>query len=415
MMSDTELKWLAEHAKKSKVIIELGSWIGRSARALADNMPEDAVLYCVDTWLGSEAERQGYMNVVSQMNGDFAAYHCITNLWDHISKGRVRPIRMHGRNAAQMFREQGLKADLIFIDAGHIFHEVKEDIACFLPILAKDGILCGHDFNQPAWPDVTRAVREYFPQVKNVDTIWAVESPPPSIFDCFTFNNELDLLEKRLSIMHDAVDRFVLVEATVTHSGKPKSLVFNANLDLFQKYLNKITYVVVEDSPVFDGSEASAWAIEQHQRNAIMRALTDCRDDYLIIVSDLDEIPNPAAIHSLNGNEIASLEMELLLYDGKVRSLDPWLHAKILTYRKLKELTPCGARYAHEHSDLAKIPDGGQHLSWTGGVDSIIEKIHNTAHRNIDTDRFTDRAHIQNCIDKGLDLFDRDIKYEVVR
>src|SRR6516164_5284452 len=127
-MSDGELAWLSRAAKKAKVIIELGSGIGRSARALAHNVGENAVLYCVDAFAGSAAEKEGYMQVVAQMDGDFACYHFNSNLWDHIARGRVRPIRMNGRNAARLLREQRVKADLIFIDAGHMYEEVKEDI-----------------------------------------------------------------------------------------------------------------------------------------------------------------------------------------------------------------------------------------------------------------------------------------------
>lgn len=42
------------------------------------------------------------------------------------------------------------------------------------------------------------------------------------IYDCFSFFNELDLLEIRLNVLKDVVDRFVLVEAGETHAGKPK-------------------------------------------------------------------------------------------------------------------------------------------------------------------------------------------------
>jgi hypothetical protein len=54
-MSDLELTWLGTQAQKSKVVIELGSWFGKSSTAIADNLPEDGVLYCIDTWAGSEA------------------------------------------------------------------------------------------------------------------------------------------------------------------------------------------------------------------------------------------------------------------------------------------------------------------------------------------------------------------------
>ncbi len=103
--------------------------------------------------------------------------------------------------------------------------------------------------------------------------------------------------------------------------------------------------------------------------------------------------------------------MKLYLYDYRVKATDPWRHGKIMRYRKLKELGPNVIRYMTDVPDL--LP-GGEHLSYFGGIDSIIEKIHNTAHRNIDTPEFTDSKHIEKCIREGVDLFGRDYKYEVL-
>ena len=70
------------------------------------------------------------------------------------------------------------------------------------------------------------------------------------IYDCFTFYNELDLLEMRLEILSDSVDFFVLVEANKTHSGREKELFFQDNKERFAKFSEKIIHVVVEDMPV---------------------------------------------------------------------------------------------------------------------------------------------------------------------
>ena len=183
MVTYEELAWLSRSAQKTKVIIEVGSWAGRSTRALADNMPDNAVLYAVDTFDGSAAERDSRMRVAREMDGDHVCFSFTKNLWDHIEKGRVCPIRMNGRNAARLLREQGVKANLIFIDAGHMYEEVKEDIQNFLPLLSNDGVICGHDFNQPVWPDVTRAVLEELPQAECAPgtTIWFIHSLHASV------------------------------------------------------------------------------------------------------------------------------------------------------------------------------------------------------------------------------------------
>ena len=164
-------------------------------------------------------------------------------------------------------------------------------------------------------------------------------------------------------------------------------------------------------APEMNGSEDSAWAIERHQREACMRGLTDCRDNDIIVVVDCDEIPNPDSVKNFDG-ELAALRMDLFLYDYRVKAKDPWRHGKIMRYAKLKEFGPNPIRYMDNLPDV--IP-GGEHLSYFGGIDSIIEKIHNTAHRNIDTPVYTDRKHIERCIVNGLDLFGRDIQYQVCK
>jgi len=211
--------------------------------------------------------------------------------------------------------------------------------------------------------------------------------------------------------MWDVVDRFVIVEGTLNHAGKPKPLHFKENLQRFQAFLPKISHVVVDDFPAFDGTERSAWDIERHQRDAMMRALSHCNPNDIIVVVDCDEIPNPEVVKNFSG-KIHALKMELYLYDYQVKGKDPWRHGKILPYWELQRFTPTGARYL---VDVPDVENGGQHLSYFGGVEAVQEKMHNTAHRNIDIPQFTNAEHIQHCIKNGLDLFDRDIKYEVVK
>jgi hypothetical protein len=56
------------------------------------------------------------------------------------------------------------------------------------------------------------------------------------IYDCFPFFNELELLEVRLNELDGLVDKFVLVEATRTFAGQPKSLYFAENRDRFAAF-----------------------------------------------------------------------------------------------------------------------------------------------------------------------------------
>ena len=68
-----------------------------------------------------------------------------------------------------------------------------------------------------------------------------------TIFDTFTFYNELDLLELRLNILGDVVDYFVINEANITFTGKPKPLYYRENKDRFKKWKDKIIHIVTVD------------------------------------------------------------------------------------------------------------------------------------------------------------------------
>jgi hypothetical protein len=128
-------------------------------------------------------------------------------------------------------------------------------------------------------------------------------------------------------------------------------------------------------------------------------------------VVDCDEIPNPESVRNFSG-EVSALLMDLYLFDYKVKSKDPWRHGKICPYWQLQRFTPTGIRYLEQ---VPNVVPGGEHLSYFGGIEAIVHKIRNTAHININTPEFTDPVHIQKCIDQGLDLFNRDIPYEVCR
>ena len=108
------------------------------------------------------------------------------------------------------------------------------------------------------------------------------------IYDCFTFFNELDLLEIRLNILYEKVDFFVIVEANKTHTGKDKPFYVQESFARFERFKEKIKYIQVTDMP-----SGNAWTLENFQRNCIMRGLDKLADDDIVAISDLDEIINP--------------------------------------------------------------------------------------------------------------------------
>ena len=124
------------------------------------------------------------------------------------------------------------------------------------------------------------------------------------IYDCFMFFDEEMLLDLRLNIMYKYVDKFVIAEAAYMHSGKPKKLIFDINK--FAKFKDKIIYIVVDKPPPdllkINNKESlnerqskmilNAKKRETYQINMTQDAITNANPDDMIIVSDLDEIPN---------------------------------------------------------------------------------------------------------------------------
>ena len=113
------------------------------------------------------------------------------------------------------------------------------------------------------------------------------------IYDCFLLFNELELLDIRLHELDSVVDKFVLVEATVTHTNKPKPLYYNKNIHRFKKFHKKIIHIIVKDSPPV----SMPWIIERHQLSATMRGLNKCKPNDIVLYSCVDEIPKAKKVH----------------------------------------------------------------------------------------------------------------------
>jgi beta-1,4-mannosyl-glycoprotein beta-1,4-N-acetylglucosaminyltransferase len=198
------------------------------------------------------------------------------------------------------------------------------------------------------------------------------------IIDCFTFWKELDILEIRLNELYETVDKFVLVEASRTQSMLPKPYYFEENKQRFNKFLDKIIHVKVDE--VLDVSK-NPWVFDIHQRACIRRGLDlieDLNDEDIILISDLDEIPKSSALrgHLPQLDEILCLGMTYHVYylnlvmrnrnwPGTVAT--KWKYAKGIdthTLIKLRDRMP---------SHLI-IANSGWHLGYQGGKQIVFDK-----------------------------------------
>jgi hypothetical protein len=148
--------------KQPKVIIEIGSWMGSSTRYIASNMPEDGILYAIDTWAGTPEEVAAHMQ---DPRLPYLYQLFLSNVKHEGLTHKIIPIRMRSTEAAKALN---VKADVIYLDAAHDTKSVVEDIFAWYPHLNEDGVFCGDDFSFLS----VRDALDYCSQILN-KRIWA--------------------------------------------------------------------------------------------------------------------------------------------------------------------------------------------------------------------------------------------------
>jgi beta-1,4-mannosyl-glycoprotein beta-1,4-N-acetylglucosaminyltransferase len=228
------------------------------------------------------------------------------------------------------------------------------------------------------------------------------------VYDCFPFFNELDVLEIRLNELDPVVDHFVLCEATVTHRGQPKPLVFQENRERFARFLPKIIHVVVDDMPQGKFREADFWVKEKFQRMALMRGLTSARDEDFVILSDLDEIPSAKAVAAgiaRNDRSVTVFDLVYCCFFVNLINTRIWQRARMARFgdiRSLQMLRSGGPQWHPEPNQrglwrrirhlrrtmlATRLPrswviieDAGWHFTSLNGLAAVYEKFNSYAH-----------------------------------
>jgi precorrin-6B methylase 2 len=152
-----ELLALGSMASKSKSVVEIGSWKGRSTEELLESCK--GTVYAIDHWNGSGDEITGAL--IEQQN----VYKEFINNVGHYPNLKV--IKKSSLDAVREFND---KVDMVFIDGGHSYEDCRDDINAWLPKCTK--YICGHDYN---WPGVKKAVDEKFDKINLIDSLWWVE------------------------------------------------------------------------------------------------------------------------------------------------------------------------------------------------------------------------------------------------
>jgi hypothetical protein len=144
-----QLEWLYEQAKNMDSIVEVGVWKGQSTIPLVEGC--SGIVHCVDHFKGNSDE-------IGTGEPHFeATYNDISNefLNNLVNYPNMILYKMTSLQATTFFKPNSI--DMVYLDAGHLYDEVKSDILGWLPIAKK--LICGHDYE---FKGVTDAVYDVF-------------------------------------------------------------------------------------------------------------------------------------------------------------------------------------------------------------------------------------------------------------
>ena len=246
------------------------------------------------------------------------------------------------------------------------------------------------------------------------------------LIDCFMYFDEDLILDIRLNTLKNEVDKFVIAEATRNHAGESKKLNFDINK--FSKFKDKIIYLIIEDLPKNVDNFKKDWHVnhirDQFQRNSLSRGYKEFDENDLVMISDIDEIPNPNKIKDFNLKNKYGCFLQKN-YQSKINLLNisegDWAGTKICIKKYLK--SPQWLRnlkikkrpfWKIFSKKLQIINEGGWHFSFLKDAKSIRKKIKSYSHQEYNTEEFTDIKNIEQKIEKHIDLFGRKIDYKVV-
>ena len=250
------------------------------------------------------------------------------------------------------------------------------------------------------------------------------------------FDEDL-LLDLRLNYLDKFVKKFVITEATYTHNGSKKKL--NFDIKKFKKFKDKITYIVVDKQPenILDLANTdtkekrgeklilNGMARDYHQREKLIEGMRGANEQDLIIISDLDEIPN---LNELNFNHIQNniviFEQKMFYYKLNLFYEDfVWQGSKAVKYKNFKSpqwlRNIKGKKYSKwrldtifskkKYSNLFFVKNGGWHFTCLRTPEELEKKLLNFAHHYEYEESGLKLNDIKNLISEKRVMYDHTV------
>ena len=238
------------------------------------------------------------------------------------------------------------------------------------------------------------------------------------VVDSFLFFNELEVLELRLNILNDYVDRFVIVEGDHTFTNIKKEFIFEKNIDRFARWMHKIVYIKFNSQCL-----ENPWINESMSRDMFKYGWQDLTDNDIILVSDIDEIFRPSAIDFVKSTNYSYYGMIMPLCYFKFNYMDVYSDKIGYTgwgnasrgYQNIDQ--PHKLRKFRDYKqDYIFLHHAGWHFSWLGDVEHLNKKINSYSHTETNTsEAVLDLTNIDDLIKNNLDhMFEKRKKWMTV-
>jgi len=226
----------------------------------------------------------------------------------------------------------------------------------------------------------------------------------PKIWDTFLYSGETEVLRTRLKLLNDFCDNFVIVESAYTFSGKSRNisdLKFRNAVE--REYLGKIKWIIIQN---FDES-LTAWQREAWQRNQIKIGLGGIEINDVILLSDVDEIPNQRFLRharNIKEGEYLIAKMNQHYYESDFDSIEDWYGTIGTKWQKNLDFQELRIK-AISHwnlSNLEIVIDAGNHYSSMGDSKNLSQKIQSFSHTEFNVFPFNNSSFLSILIFLGI-------------
>lgn len=130
-----------------KIIFEFGTWLGLSADYIL-RLNDKCILVCIDTW-------EGDTSIGKRLDSEKLYNKFLVNMWKY--RKRLIPVKMDGKKGMKYLYDLGIKPDMIYLDMGHSYEEVIDDLKVLMKYFP-DVLILGDDILY--WKGVAQAVKE---------------------------------------------------------------------------------------------------------------------------------------------------------------------------------------------------------------------------------------------------------------